>query len=151
MSKKLYTTLLFVCFGLIVGFAQNGKHKKKSKEKIKELKIAYFTENLNFTEKEAEKFWPIYNAYDDKNHDLRVKGFSKIKKEVKDIEQMSETEAQEILTRFEALETQMYENKRDLMRKLREVLPAKKIILLKKAERDFNRKLMKEFRRKRHK
>ncbi|WP_430409042.1 sensor of ECF-type sigma factor [Kordia sp.] len=149
MSKKLYTTFLFLCFGLLVGFAQKGEHGKQNKEKIQKLKIAYFTENLNLTAAEAQKFWPIYNAYDDRNHDLRVKGFSKIKKEVKDMEKMSEAEAQEILTRLEALETQVYENNRDLFRKLKKVLPAKKIIQLKKAERDFNRKLMKEFRKKR--
>jgi hypothetical protein len=149
MRKKLYTTLLFLCFGLVLGFAQDSNHGKKSKEKIKKLKIAYFTENLSLTKNEAEKFWPIYNAYDDRNHDLRGKGFSKIKKEVDDMEDMSEAEAQEVLNRLEALETQVYENKKDLMKNLRAVLPAKKIIQLKKAERDFNRKLMKQFRKKR--
>ncbi|WP_298420085.1 sensor of ECF-type sigma factor [uncultured Kordia sp.] len=149
MSKKLYTTLLLLFLGLSFGFAQKHERGQKHQEKIKKLKIAYFTENLNLTAEEAQQFWPIYNAYDDKNHDLRVKGFYKIKKEVKDIEQMSETEAQEVLARLEALETQVYENNQDLMRKLKKILPAKKIIQLKKAERDFNRKLMKEFRKKR--
>lgn len=144
---KLYTTILFLCVGLFVGMAQH----KESKEKIQKLKIAYFTENLDFTEKEAQQFWPVYNAYDDKNHELRVKGFSKIKKEVKDMEQLSEAEAKEILARLEALEDEMHENKKDLMRKLKVILPAKKIIRLKKAERDFNRKLMKQFRDKRGK
>ncbi|EDP94905.1 hypothetical protein U8527_15225 [Kordia algicida OT-1] len=144
---KLYTTLLFLCFGLFIGTAQRGE----SKEKIKKLKIAYFTENLNLSADEAQKFWPIYNAFDEKNHDLRVKGFLKIKREVKNMDNMSEAEASEILVRLEALEKEMYENKRDLMQKLRKVLPAKKIILLKKVERDFNKKLMKQFRDRRGK
>lgn len=144
---KLYIAILFVCFGLFEGIAQG----EDSKEKIQKLKIAYFTENLDFTAKEAQQFWPVYNAYDTKNHDLRVKGFSKIKQEVKDMEQMSEAEAKEILSRLESLEAEMYENKKELMRKLKAILPAKKIIRLKKAERDFNRKLMKQFRDKRGK
>lgn len=144
---KLYTTILFLCFGLFIGTAQRGE----SKEKIKKLKIAYFTENLSLTAEEAQQFWPIYNAFDEKNHDLRVTGFSKIKREVKNMDSMSEAEASEILVRLEALEKEMYENKRDLMLKLRKVLSAKKIIRLKKAERDFNKKLMKQFRDRRGK
>jgi hypothetical protein len=146
---KLYTTILFLCFGLFVGIAQKGEPSEGSKEKIKKLKIAYFTENLGLTEKETQQFWPVYNAFDDKNHELRVQGFSKIKKEVKDMEQLSEAEAQEILVRLESLEDEMHENKKDFMRKLKKILPAKKIIRLKKSERDFNIKLMKQFRKKR--
>ena len=69
----------------------------------------------------------------------------------RNMEQMSEAEAKEILSRLESLEAEMYENKKELMRKLKAILPAKKIIRLKKAERDFNRKLMKQFRDKRGK
>ena len=31
--------------------------------RIKVYKIAYFTNQLSFTEKEAELFWPIYNDH----------------------------------------------------------------------------------------
>lgn len=142
---KLYITILCLCFGIFLGFSQD----KQGKEKIKKLKIAYFTENLNFTEEEAQQFWPIYNAYDDTNFELRIKGLSKIKHELKYLEDMSEAEASEILNRLEAIEKQVHENNRNLIKKLRKFLSAKKIIMLKKAERDFNRKLMKGFRKRR--
>lgn len=141
---KLQTTILFLCFGILMGFAQ----KRQNKEKIKKLKIAYFTENLDFTEKEAQQFWPIYNAYDDKNFELRD-NLNKIKKELKYMNDMSDAEASKILDRIQVIEKQVYENKVNLTNKLRAFLPARKIILLKKAERDFNRKLMKEFRKRR--
>ncbi|MGH1384180.1 sensor of ECF-type sigma factor [Kordia sp.] len=144
---KLYTTIVFLCFGIFMGIAQ----KRQSKEKIKQLKIAYFTEKLDFSTDEAQQFWPIYNAYDDKNHELRVTGFHKIKKEVEDMDQMSESEASEILARLEKLEDEMHENKKALMKKLKKILSAKKIIHLKKVEREFNRELMKQFRNKRGK
>lgn len=139
---KIYTTILFVLFGILIGNAQD----RHIKEKIKKLKIAYFTENLDLTEKEAQQFWPIYNAYDDKHHELRIREMSKIKREVKDMENLSEAEASQILDRLEVIERQLYENERDMMQKLRKILPAIKIIRLKKAERDFNKKLMKQFR-----
>ena len=148
---KLYTTLLFLCFGLFLGMAQDHNFGKKNKEKIKALKIAYFTDNLDLTEKEAQQFWPIYNTYDDKNYELRIKGMNKIKREVKNLESMTEAEAAIVLDRIESIETQVHENNRELVKQLKGILPAKKIIRLKKAERDFNRKLMKQFRDKRGK
>jgi hypothetical protein len=39
-------------------FAQRG-------EKVESIKIAYLSEKLNLDPKTAEKFWPIYNQYDD--------------------------------------------------------------------------------------
>lgn len=33
-------------------------------EKIRALKIAFITQKLNLTADEAQKFWPVYNQYD---------------------------------------------------------------------------------------
>jgi hypothetical protein len=33
------------------------------REKIKALKVAFITKELNLTSGEAEKFWPVYNEY----------------------------------------------------------------------------------------
>jgi hypothetical protein len=33
-------------------------------ERIRSLKIAYITDKLNLSSPEAEKFWPVYNKYD---------------------------------------------------------------------------------------
>ena len=38
---------------------------------IKALKVAHITEKLDLTEKEAQQFWPIYNAYDEKMGTLK--------------------------------------------------------------------------------
>jgi len=139
---KTYITLLLVCFGLSFGMAQDGEIR----EKIKKLRIAYFTENLDLTAEEAQQFWPVYNAYDDTNHQLRVVGLNKLKRDIKRNPDMSESEAAAILDKIQSMEKQVYENGVDLITKLRKFLPATKIIRLKKAERDFNKNLMKQFR-----
>ncbi|MEM6686862.1 MAG: hypothetical protein AAF617_13845 [Bacteroidota bacterium] len=139
---KRYITLFLVCFGLSVGMAQDGKIR----DKIKKLKIAFFTENLDLTTEEAQQFWPVYNAYDDLNHELRSKGMNRLKRDIQRNPNMSESEASAILDKFQSIEKQVYENNVNLIAKLRKFLPAKKIIRLKKAERDFNKDLMKQFR-----
>ena len=41
-------------------------------EKIQSLKIAFITQKLQLTPDEAQKFWPVYNQYDNEIHSLQL-------------------------------------------------------------------------------
>ncbi|MGZ4048808.1 MAG: hypothetical protein ACXVNN_05550 [Bacteroidia bacterium] len=49
---------------LIVGSLSGIKVQAQDGEKIQSLKIAFITQKLQLTPDEAQKFWPIYNQYD---------------------------------------------------------------------------------------
>lgn len=140
-------TKLILIFLLLtsLSFAQGMKEKK---EKIKALKIAYITEQLDLTSDEAQKFWPIYNAFDDKQFDIRHNKMKVVvnKFEEGGIDKLSEKEATDLITKMDAYEDEMHNLKKKYLKDLLTVLPAKKIIKLKKAEDEFNRKLLREFR-----
>ncbi|MGI8581437.1 MAG: hypothetical protein ACR2KX_04560 [Chitinophagaceae bacterium] len=57
----LITALFFGCFSFVN--AQNESKEKRS-EKIQALKIAFITQKLELTSDEAQKFWPVYNRYE---------------------------------------------------------------------------------------
>lgn len=59
---KYLFTLLLLCTGL-GAFAQPGNNPNKE-QKIQALYIAYMTKELNLTEAEAQKFWPVHAQYD---------------------------------------------------------------------------------------
>ncbi len=66
MKKQFLTALFFVASvtGVFAQKNQNGLgDKQPGKEKIKSLYIAFITQELNLTETEAEKFWPIHHQY----------------------------------------------------------------------------------------
>lgn len=72
--KTRYITPLLVILLMAFSFeaysqpprgGQLGQRQQK-KERVKQLKIAFFTEELDLTEAEAEKFWPIYNEMEEK-------------------------------------------------------------------------------------
>lgn len=42
--------------------------KYPSKEELQSQKIAFFTQELDLTPEEAQKFWPVYNAEEKKQH-----------------------------------------------------------------------------------
>lgn len=137
--KKFFTLILILTLANIT-FAQNFKEKK---EKIKALKVAFITEKLSLTTEEAQKFWPIYNAFDEKQFEIR---HNKRKESLEGIENISEKEAQSIIAEMQSHDEEMHQLKKKFIADLQKVLPAKKIILLKKTEDEFNRKLLREFR-----
>ncbi len=139
----ILTILLFTCATL---FAQPARQ-----ERIKSLKVAFISEKLALTSKEAQQFWPIYNTYDDNIYQLKNVELKKIKNELqfKGINQMSEKEARSVLSRIEKIEESIYQERKTLVSQLLGVISAKKIILLKKVEDDFNRELLKRLRERR--
>lgn len=123
--------------------------QETKKEKIKALKIAYITKDLNLSSNEAEKFWPVYNAYDEKQFDLRMVKMRKIRKDLKSasLESFSDNEANALLNQIDKLEEESYENKKKLTTDLRKILSPVKILKLKQAEDDFNKSLLKQYRK----
>ena len=59
---------------------------------------------------------------------------------------LSDKEAEVLLDQLENKEEQLYLNQKKLVINLRTVLSAKKILLLKKAEDHFNKKLLQQYR-----
>lgn len=142
--KKLLPILfLFLTFNF---YAQSEKSKDK-KEQIRAMKVAFFTSELDLTSNEAEKFWPIYNAYDDKQFELRhlkMKSYFK-KMNGENLEKLTEKDATILLNQIQDNEEDQFNLRKKLIGNLKEVLPAIKIIKLKKAEDDFYRKLLQQY------
>lgn len=116
------------------------------REKIKALKVAFITERLALTEMEAQKFWPIYNGYETEKQKQRKLGYDKHKQISED---MSEAQAKAILNELITFEKERQNFRADYIESLMKVMPAKKIIQLKMAEDEFNRKMLHEY-KKRH-
>jgi Spy/CpxP family protein refolding chaperone len=128
-------------------FAQSQMEEKK--EQIKTLKVGFITNELALTTDEAAKFWPIYNAFDDKQFEIRHQKMKVFKKRMDaDLEKMSEKEASALLSQMENTEEELYQMRKKFVANLKGVLPSVKIIKLKKAEDNFNRKLLQQYRNK---
>lgn len=142
MRRKLLIPLFLLVS--LLSFSQDFKEKR---EKIKALKVAYITEKLELTPQEAEKFWPIYNTYDDKEFEMRHSKMKSIIRKIEDggLEKLSEKEAATLIQQMESNEDELYALRKKYMKDLQKVLSAKKIILLRKSEEEFNRKLLRQF------
>jgi Spy/CpxP family protein refolding chaperone len=142
-TKKIL--LIIILFLSIHSFAQPPMREKK--EQIKALKVGFITNELSLTPDEAAKFWPIYNAYDDKQFELRHQKMRAFKDRMDDdLDKMSDKEASALLAQMESNEDELCQSRKKFIASLKGVLSPIKIIKLKKAEDDFNRKLLQQYR-----
>ncbi|EAZ94590.1 hypothetical protein FBBAL38_12430 [Flavobacteria bacterium BAL38] len=147
MKTKIIYPIVFLLISSL-SFSQGFKEKK---EKVKALKVAYITEQLDLTTEEAQKFWPIYNAFDDKQSELRHEKIRAIldRFEPGNVEKLSEKDASTLLTQMESVEESLFALRKKFIKDLQGVISAKKIIKLKKAEEDFNRTLLRQIKERR--
>ena len=70
--KKLFIPFRFVAMLVILnmviantyaGSQQQNPNNQSAKDRIEALRIAFISQQLNLSPAEAEKFWPVYNAY----------------------------------------------------------------------------------------
>ena len=150
-TKNIFTILLLL---LSINFYAQGKkifeRKEQIKEKIYALKVAFITNELSLTSSEAEKFWPIYNLFEANQFDLKhQKSISYIKKmDDETLNKMSDKEALTVLAQMEVIEDEVFQLRKKLIVSLKSILSPVKIIKLKKAEDEFNKKLLQQYREK---
>lgn len=147
MKIKNIISILIV-FISMNALAQDGSFIRKKKEQIKSLKVAFITDELALTPDEAAKFWPLFNAYEDKQQEIkkqRLKGYLD-RMDDDSFDKLSDKEAANMLAQIESSEDELYQARKKFVTSLKGVISPIKILKLKKAEENFNRKLLQQYR-----
>ncbi|MFN4198418.1 MAG: sensor of ECF-type sigma factor [Flavobacterium sp.] len=141
--NRYFTLLLFILTFSSTLLAQD----RPRWEQIKPMKVAFINTELQLSVEEAEKFWPIYNAYESKVYELRSKKLKDyIQRIGQNVDQMSDKEAETLLANIEKAEEEIVQLRKKLHADLKGILTPVKILKLKKVEEDFNRNLMRQYR-----
>lgn len=148
MKKSILILLLLVFFTSHNSYSQN----KTKKDRFKTLKIGFITETLDLNVEEAEKFWPIYNK-----HQLAIntnrnseKLLLKSCKENGGIENLTDKDAEKLLKNLLEFNDQKLSNRQKLYSDLKGILSSKQLLKLHRAERDFNRKILEQYKKRRY-
>ncbi len=137
---KNLLSILFVFF-FFVGLINAQENRQGRNARIEAMRATYITEKLELTVDEAQVFWPIFNEYEAKR--------KKIQKSVdrkKDIEAMTDIEAEAFLTQSFVKDQQMLDLKRTYFERFKTVIPIKKIAKLPRIEKSFRQELLKRMR-----
>ena len=119
----------------------------KAQEKIRAARIAYITEKLGLTPAEAEKFWPIYNEFDQKRRELRLQN--------KDLRRNPDpNKSQEEIEKAAIAQQHQFRQKeldleKDYSGRLLNVISAKKVMALPRTEKDFRDLLLRRMQQQR--
>jgi len=131
-QRKIIFVLILVIMS--IGFANIGKAQDNDDNinvsKIQTQRIAFFTEQLNLTPVEAEKFWPVYNEYDAKRAKFNAEETRLIKIFKENKASMSDKDIDNNIKKiFETRKAISLLNE-EYYQKFRQVLPARKVMKL---------------------
>ncbi len=119
-----------------LSFANYGQNDK---DKIEALRVSFISKKVELSNNEGEKFWPIYNEYNDKIKAIKKNLRQSIKKAP---EVLSDKEAEELYQLDLKSKQAEVDIHKQYSEKLKAVIGAKKMIKLRIAEEEFKREII---------
>ena len=114
---------------------------------MKARKAAFLTQRLSLTPEKAQQFWPVYNEYEQKMHELRTANREVMKPSGSN--QWTEEQAAKNVDAFIDFRKNEVALMAEYHEKFKKVLPAAKVARLYRAEEAFKRKVLEELRSRR--
>ena len=139
------TKFIFPIIFLLVSSLSFSQDHREKREKVKALKVAYITEQLELTSDEAQKFWPIYNKYDGKIMDLK-EAQMKLRHQKRN---GTDEEALKKIEEAEEKEAEVMVLKKKMRAELIPVISAEKVLKLEQLEQEFHKKLLEKLKERR--
>jgi hypothetical protein len=144
ISRKIVLYIAISC--TLVSFACS-KKQEKSEDILKAEKIAFFTQKLNLTPKEAEAFWPVYNDYWSRKNQIIDTKRTAMKYCSKNLEKMSDEE----IIKYADMYIDFHKQESDLLiefnERFKKVLPPNKILKLYQTDYDFKTYLLQQIKK----
>ena len=127
-------------FLLFSAFCALGQTDAK-REKIDALRASFINKKVNFTTREADAFWPLYNEMNDKLDAVR-RTFKQKYNPQTNFNFDTDKEAEEYLNAELLLKQKEYELFKEYYEKFKKILPVKKVAALRRAEEDFKKEII---------
>ncbi|MEQ8706935.1 MAG: hypothetical protein RIC19_23585 [Phaeodactylibacter sp.] len=142
-NRVLLTTLLLLA--AVAAFAQPDRQfdfgDGQRNERVKAARVAYITQRLGLTTGESSAFWALNNEYEDARQAIEEKYKPAIAPE-----QMTNEQASEHLEDQLKAEAELLELRKTYQARFSSVLPARKLVLFQRADREFRLELLKKIR-----
>jgi hypothetical protein len=145
-ALALLTAALFACPAQL--HAQEDDMPPLSEERIKEIKAqrtAYLTTKLGLTSEEAQRFWPVYNEFDEAREKLRREMREVMRTGRSSGEAMTEAAAEQLLAKGLSIRERELALERTYKDRFVKAIGAVRTLELHKAERDFQREVLRRY------
>lgn len=139
MKMMKYSLLLILLAGSLTLSAQDNRPMR---ENVESMKIGFITERLSLSPEEAQKFWPVYNQFNEELDKARMNRRNSMKDAKENMDEMTDAEAEKIVDNELAMRQEELDIQKKYHPKFKQVLSAKKVAKLYRSEEDFKRKLL---------
>ncbi|GHB49270.1 Spy/CpxP family protein refolding chaperone [Mongoliitalea lutea] len=122
----------------IDAFAQRQEQRGYDREKLESARIAFITNRLELKPDQAEKFWPLFNQYNEQRSAIMetLVGLNRIS-----AANISEVEAKEIIQKRLANQQKMLDLEAAFMESIIKVITPKQAVQLSGVNREFTRQI----------
>jgi len=110
------------------------------KDKVAELRVSFISKKIELTTSESEKFWPVYNEYNDKIRALKKNLRQSYKKGVDNLTDKEAEDLYQLDLKTKQAEMGIHEQ---YSAKIKDIIGAKKIVKLHLAEEEFKLEIIK--------
>lgn len=138
---KQFYKYIYVCVFVLVAFVSIAQPISK-RDKIEALRVSFINQKVNFTIQESQLFWPLYDEYNDKLEYVKKSFRQQYIKNI-DFTTLTDKEAETYVSAELLLKQKEYELYKEYFDKFKKVLPIKKVALLRRAEEEFKKELIK--------
>jgi len=138
--KRGLIILLMILLSSLAKISAQGQNL----EKLNAFKIGFFTKRLNLSSREAEKFWPVYNEYQDQKTRIQFEKTMIIRNFNQNESTLSDSQISELGDKLIATVVQESALAVTFHNKLKEVLPPPKVIRFYQVENQYKAQLLNE-------
>ena len=140
--KRLIFVMMAMGLMLSTSFAQPNQRKQD----IEAARIAFITKEVGLTPEEAQKFWPVYNAYQDEIRAVKKESKQNRNAMKQGFDTKSDKEIEALLDQELALRKKEVNIQEKYHHQLKGVIGAKKLAKLYAAEERFKKVMLKKLR-----
>ncbi len=145
MMKRNY--ILIVLLIMLCGAAKaqppGPEDRKEKREEVESMKIGFITKALDLSTEESQKFWPVYNQFNNELDQLRKDHRGQAMKLRNNIDEISDKELEVLVDSELEFRQAELDIRKKYQNQFKQVLPMKKVAKLYKADEDFKRELLK--------
>ena len=106
-----------------------GPRREKIEQRIKTIKVWKLTEDLNLTPEQSEKFFPVYNKFQDDREAIESERFETFKKleDLTNEEKPSDKEINALIDKLDSFDNRLQARREQFRNDLKDILTTKQI------------------------
>lgn len=146
MKRSILIGLVVFCMGVSYANAQK-PNPQYDKEKLESARVAFITNRLDLKPEQAEKFWPLFNKYNEERN-LMMENLSTLNRS--SMNETSDSKAKEIIQERLTIQQKLLDREKQFMDEITKVITPVQAVKLSGVNREFTRHLYRMNQGRRH-